>query len=289
MVMAGTQTILRGCALYVKRVETIDDKQLKYYTGFDRPAFVFLFNLLTKGEPERLMYTLQPKDQLLLTLYKLRHNLDYKMIAADFGLNPQCCQRTFEFWVLFMHKKFACLDFFEYSRGVPSDFAVVIDCTEMPVVRSKNPLHQQVTYSNYKSRNTFKALVGVSEQGVVLFCSECYGGSISDRQIVKDSNFLDNIKAGDVVLADKGFEISDILQEKGAYLNIPPFKRDKQFAQQDVLKTRVIANRRIIIERINGLAKKNKILVHPMPLQLWKIASEIVKVCFFLCNFRRCI
>ena len=51
-----------------------------------------------------------------------------------------------------------------------------------------------------------------------MFCSDLFEGSISDRQITIDSGFLDFIEAGDLVLADRGFVIHDLLSSKNASL-----------------------------------------------------------------------
>jgi hypothetical protein len=45
-------------------------------------------------------------------------------------------------------------------------------------------LYQSQTYSNYKSHNTFKALVGISTTGAVVFISKLWGGSASDVEIL---------------------------------------------------------------------------------------------------------
>ena len=50
--------------------------------------------------------------------------------------------------------------------------------------------HSQ-SYSNYKSRTTFKSLIGVDPLGGVLFLSQLNEGSISDKEIVKRSGLLD--------------------------------------------------------------------------------------------------
>ena len=42
-----------------------------------------------------------------------------------------------------------------------------------------------MTFSNYKNRNTFKALVGISPDGVITFVSPLYPGSISDKQLTR--------------------------------------------------------------------------------------------------------
>ncbi len=49
----------------------------------------------------------------------------------------------------------------------------------------------------------------------------------SDRYLTVHSGFLDNLKYGDLVLADRGFDISDDLALIGASLSIPPFTRGK--------------------------------------------------------------
>lgn len=38
------------------------------------------------------------------------------------------------------------------------------------------------------------------------FVSKSYSGSISDKEIVKSSGFLDNLQPGDGVIADKDFK-----------------------------------------------------------------------------------
>ena len=66
-----------------------------------------------------------------------------------------------------------------------------------------------------------------------MFVSDCFEGSISDKQITRKSGFLDKILPGDVVLADRGFTIHDLLAEKGATLEIPPFREGrKQFTKK---------------------------------------------------------
>lgn len=49
--------------------------------------------------------------------------------------------------------------------------------------------------------------------------SDLITGSISDKRIVEESGFVDNIERGD----DRGFLIRVNLALKGATLNIPPF------------------------------------------------------------------
>ena len=90
-----------------------------------------------------------------------------------------------------------------------------------------------------------------------MYCSDCFEGSISDRKIVEKSGFLDFIEEGDLVLADRGFTIRDLLVKKGADLVIPPFLgRRKSLTLREEALTKVISKARIHIERWNHRMKQ---------------------------------
>ena len=65
-------------------------------------------------------------------------------------------------------------------------------------------------------------MAGITPSGVISFISPLYGGSISDREIFLQSGLLDKLEVGVAVMADKGFNIADILENKGITLNIGP-------------------------------------------------------------------
>lgn len=47
---------------------------------------------------------------------------------------------------------------------------VILDATEIYIEQPKLPELQKMTFSSYKNHNTFKALVGISPDGVYYFC-----------------------------------------------------------------------------------------------------------------------
>ena len=69
-------------------------------------------------------------------------------------------------------------------------------------------------YSSYKSRTTFKALVGIAPHGAVTFISNLYTGNMSDVEIIRLSDLLDLIENGDSVTADRGFIVAKLLQKR---------------------------------------------------------------------------
>lgn len=69
---------------------------------------------------------------------------------------------------------------------------------------------QRKIYSAYKHHNTFKGLVVAAPNGVIAFISKLYPGSTSEKNIVKHSKVLEQVEAGDLILAYKGLLIGDL-------------------------------------------------------------------------------
>ena len=65
--------------------------------------------------------------------------------------------------------------------------------------------------------------MGISPKGTTIFVSNLYTGAISYKEITRCSGILDLYEPDDSVMADKGFEIEDLLKEKNVTLNLPSF------------------------------------------------------------------
>ena len=111
--------------------------------------------------------------------------------------------------------------------------------------------------STYKHHNTFKVLIGITPQGNISFVSEAWGGRTSDKYLTENCDFLEFLVPGDMVMADRGFTISDSVGLKQAKLSIHAFTKGKsQLDPVDVERTRGIANVRIHVERVIGLLRR---------------------------------
>jgi len=129
-------------------------------------------------------------------------------------------------------------------------------------------------------------LAGISPAGDFAYVSQCYGGRISDRNIVEQSGVLDKLWQGATVLADKGFLIEELLQSHGLKLAVPPLlQKGTQFSDNDLRRTRNIAAVRIHVERAIRRAKTFRILTIIIPIPMVPNSDDIVFVCFFLSNF----
>lgn len=91
-------------------------------------------------------------------------------------------------------------------------------------------------------------------------------------------------------MSDKGFNVQDVFASRDITINIPTFlKKQNRMSGNTVLRNIKISSKRVHVERIIGLTKTFKILMGPLNSTETKLASEIIFVCFTLCNFRKCI
>ena len=164
---------------------------------------------------------------------------------------------------------------------------MIIDCSEIFAQVPDSLTLQGMFWSNYKHHITYKGLLGIAPSGAITFISKLYPGSVTDREIVIRSGFLDPklFEKDDVVMADRGFTIEDLLKPLGVKLNIPAFLRGKdQFEQAETIETQQIAAERIHVERAINKVKKFCIFNSPIPLSMHGSINQIWTVCCLLTN-----
>jgi len=164
---------------------------------------------------------------------------------------------------------------------------VIIDCTELAVQSPCSLVLNSELFSQYKGTTTLKCLIGVTPSGAVSFVSFLYAGSISDKHITKVSGILDLLEEGDLVMADKGFLIEDLLAEKRCALVIPHFlKQNSQFTASEAEDNKVIANLRVHVERANRRFKEFHLFDSPIALSLAGSVNQLWAVVCLLTNFQ---
>lgn len=239
---------------------------------------------------------LSKADQLLLTLLKLRRNPSNKDLANRFKVSEGTVENVFLTWVSALHQvlveglmadipsRFKCASSMPQSFNKFPNCRLVIDCTEIYAANPKKMSDQNDRFSNYKHRITLKCLVAIAPNGTIVYLSDLYPGSASDRMIVQNCGILNKLEEGDTILADKGFLIGDLLP-KGVSLNIPPFKTTPQMTPQQIESTIVIASARVHVERAIRVIKTFQILDF-IPGKCLPFASKVFQVCGALANFK---
>ncbi|XP_060579364.1 uncharacterized protein LOC132736278 isoform X2 [Ruditapes philippinarum] len=230
-----------------------------------------------------------------MVLVRLKVGLFVKDISERFGISQGYFSKIFTTWINFLHHELPLLFPFPSQKlirqNIPLEFAqypttrIILDCTEIFIEVSSVMETQSQTWSSYKHNNTLKVLVGISPNGTLTFISGLWGGKTSDKEITEKSGVLDLLEPGDNIMADRGFDIKNILP-KGVELNIPPFLNGRnQLSASEVKETMDIASVRIHVEREIGRIKNYHILDGVMPLSLSHIAGQIVSVVAYLTNF----
>ena len=225
---------------------------------------------------------------------KMRHNYPNFHIAKLFSCSVTSIANIIITFLYLFHESVYQPYFRIPSRdqnqlSLPKSFVnfkncrTVLDCTDVKIAVPTAMDLQSATYSSYRSINSFKILVGVSPNGVITYISEPYPGSVSDKAIIAHCGLSHHLSKGDLVLADKGFLISDLLPE-GVTLNIPPFLH-KQFTAKEAEQTIEIARARIHVERANARLKQFSILSY-IPPWLKSHLTQIVQVVATLVNFQ---
>ena len=105
--------------------------------------------------------------------------------------------------------------------------------------------------------------------------------------IFTESGILQHLYPNDLVLADRGFTVRELLNPIQVELKIPAFLKGRgSLSAAEELETRRIAKARIHVERFNERLKQFKLIGRKIPLSLAPLANQLVVVAACLVNFQ---
>ena len=271
--------------LSLVKVGTIEwfsnDAKVKFYTGLPNiKVLSALFNYIQCEIAGGTKTVLTKFQKLVMTLMRMRLNLTLLDLAYRLNVSSSTTSSVFleMIDVLFVYLKSLIMwpNREQLIKTTPMSFrkhfgtkiCIIIDCFEVFINKPKNVLARAQTFSNYKHHNTVKFLIGIAPQGVISFISKAWGGRASDKFVTENCNILNNLLPGDIVLADRGFDIGESTALYCASVKFPAFTKGKrQLDPSDVEETRRIASVRIHVERVIGnVRNKYTILQDILPL-----------------------
>ena len=169
---------------------------------------------------------------------RLRLNLCWQGLGYRFKVHASTISRTFEFVIGLLYAKLNSLIIWPTRDAVKKTMpmvirkhyprcVVIIDCFEIFVDSPTDLLARVHTYSQYKHNNTVKYLIEITPQGTVSYISVGWGGRTSDKYLTEHCSLLSNLVPGNIVLADREFDVSDSVGLYCSTLKIPAITRGK--------------------------------------------------------------
>ena len=90
-----------------------------------------------------------------------------------------------------------------FRNDTLKDIRFMGDCTSISIQKPTNYELQSITWEQYKSTNTVKFFRADDPFGGASFISPAFGGSVSDKEILNQCGFYEEIEEGDGCLFDR--------------------------------------------------------------------------------------
>jgi DDE superfamily endonuclease/Helix-turn-helix of DDE superfamily endonuclease len=297
-------------------------KKISFYTGFESYDVLYCFFEFFKEDASHMCYlgstykgglednsdrTGRPRslpllEEFFMVLIRLRRGYEVVHLGDLFGLSHSQVSRICNSWILLMAGKLRQINFWPpdppkemllvppQMRDDLKYLAVIVDATEVYVQKPSATKAQKEIFSQYKNHVTAKMIVGVDANGVVIFYSKAYSGRTSDKKMFHHCGITQLLKRGDIVMVDRGFEVTKDLEKMGIKVLIPDFLGKKsQFTSEELRRSEKIAEVRVHVERAIRKIKEFKILSQGLfPLNMAPMMDSIWICCAVLSNFTGC-
>ena len=291
-----------------------DERQFKSVTGLSRKEFGLLLQVFSKVHEEifgNLLLLIKNgnhsnkltsyEDSLLFTLYKLKSDPTYDNLGAIFGMSRSAANHNFQKFEkilkislireeVFPKRNFSSVK--EFQEALQNEKAIIIDGSENPIERPKDPDLQKDTYSGKKKLHTDKLLIITNLMKWIYYVSEIYCGRGHDFSILKaeftpGKSWFKNLE----VLLDLGFQgFQKSYKCKKVYI---PYKRPPsrdgikiELTESQKNWNKKVSKKRIYVEHGIGGMKRYKILGYKSRGKNYDLKNEILGICAGLWNFK---
>lgn len=148
----------------------------------------------------------------------------------------------------------------EFIERFPEVKEVIIDGTERPVPRPKDPERQTEHYSGKKKRHTRKHITGSTRKKRVLILTKARAGTVHDKRQLAEAEIIEFIPDEVRVEGDLGFQG---LQNEFVNVHLPHKKpKGKALTEQQKQENREFSRQRVVCEHAHaGIKRHNAVAV----------------------------
>ena len=205
---------LKQLTLYTTRKMILSEPMR--YIGIQKQHMYIIDLLCNHVSYKERGQVISSRDVVFIVLMTIRTGMANYLIANSFGVSKSCVSGILARFVPVISgclKELICWpssdtiiarlphSFKAYHHKVES----IIDCFEIQIEKPSSAVTQSMTWSDYKKCNSVKYLVSTTPDGLVNFISNGKPGRCSDMELLRGSGYLDNLRPGTTVLADRGF------------------------------------------------------------------------------------
>jgi len=142
----------------------------------------------------------------------------------------------------------------EFIERFPDINTVILDRTERPVQRPKNPEKQKENYSGKKKRHTRKHITGTTRNKRVIILTKAKPGKIHDKRQLAEEDLVENIPDQVGIEGDLGFQG---LQNEFVNVELPHKKpKGKELSEVQKQENKAFSQRRVICENAHAGIKR---------------------------------
>ncbi|CAM4729741.1 unnamed protein product [Leuciscus chuanchicus] len=196
------------------------DEDIPFYTRFATYNHLMAFWELIEPAMHRMICVTNSKvtkeagntralpaiDEFFLFMVHLAFGLKQKDLGHRFHVHQATVSHIITTWANFLYFALGTV-----CIWMPKE-RVILDCTEICCqTPSSLQLQSEVFFKLLSLTCTFKALIGMAPHGAITFVSGLYAGSISDRELFKQSGIINLLTPDMAIMVDKGFLIDSLV------------------------------------------------------------------------------
>ncbi|XP_066941608.1 uncharacterized protein [Macrobrachium rosenbergii] len=216
-----------------------NDRKVRYLTGLSSYDMLKVLSEYISAF-QRQQGKLSKFQQLMITLIKIKLNLPMPFLGILFNISLTTISRVFRFTIDLLFTKIVPLLVFWPPRDdlrllIPPNFedcenclysvdffeldVEVRGCTSHSVKEKLDNLDAYFSNSLIDIRKR-KFMMSVAPQGTIIFISKGTSGDISEKVLAAESGFFNHIAAEDIVVTDRGLDIENEVDMRGALLEL---------------------------------------------------------------------